>query len=91
MMLKKLIVSIVVSGMLLVVSSASLNAEEVETCVTSYQYGGATQQVCGVSTHEPVETGLADINPAMLASIFFSLAGTALIKAKKLARAEVAL
>ena len=65
-------------------------AEEVTECVTVTQYGNATGVVCGAK-HEPVEAGLADINPIVLASIFFTLAGASLVKAKKVKRAEVVL
>lgn len=42
-------------------------AEEVQTCTQVTQYGGAVGIVCGV--HTPVETGLADINPILLAGV----------------------
>jgi hypothetical protein len=54
------------------------------------QYGGGVGIVCGAK-HEPVETGLADINPLVLASMFFSLAGYGMYQYKKLLRKEVAL
>jgi len=76
--------------MLLAVSPAFVYAQEADTCVAVTQYGGSVSYVCGAK-HEPVETGLADINPLVLASIFFVLAGDSFIKAKKLSRAEVAL
>lgn len=47
-------------------------AEDVETCVEVTQYGGGVGIVCGAK-HEAVDTGLADINPLVLSSIFVSL------------------
>lgn len=88
-MLKRLIVVLVVSCVLFVVGSRVVMAQEADTCVTTTQYGGARQIVCGA--HTPVETGLADINPIVLASVFFGAAILSTIKAKNLKRAEVAL
>lgn len=77
-------------SLILLSSSATfVMAEEVQTCVQTTQYGGAVGTVCGA--HTPVETGLADINPVVLASVFFSLAGASLYKYKKLAKQEIAL
>ncbi len=64
-------------------------AESVQTCTQVTQYGGAVGIVCGA--HTPVETGLADINPVVLASIFFTFAGYGMYSYKKLLRKEVAL
>lgn len=64
-------------------------AEDLQTCVQVTQYGGAVGIVCGA--HTPVETGLADINPVVLASIFFTFAGYGMYSYKKLLRKEVAL
>ena len=65
-------------------------AEDQQTCVQVTQYGGGVGIVCGAK-HEPVETGLADINPLYLASFFFILAFVALRQYKKLVRSEISL
>lgn len=86
--MKNLIVFIF-SICVLVLTSSSVRAEEVETCTQVTQYGGGVGIVCGA--HTPVETGLADINPIVLASIFFTFAGYGMYSYKKLLRKEVAL
>lgn len=63
-------------------------AQEVETCVQVTQYGGGVGIVCGAK-HEPVETGLADINPLVLASLFFMFSGYGLYEYKKLQKVQV--
>lgn len=88
--MNKLIVIAAVSIMQYAVWVTPVNAETVQTCTQVTQYGGAVGVVCGVK-HEPVDTGLADINPVVLASVFFSLAGASLYKYKKLAKQEIAL
>jgi len=87
-MLKKVITVMIVLGGLYLASPVM--AEDVENCVQVTQYGGAVGVVCGAK-HEPVDTGLADINPAFLASTFFALASGAYIKARKLNKATIAL
>lgn len=87
-MLKKVLVSALVITSLFV--AKPVVAQEDTNCVQVTQYGGAVGIVCGAK-HEPVETGLADMNPFMLASVFFGLAGASLVKSKKIARAQVAL
>lgn len=93
-MLKKVLVSaLVVTSMFVakpVMPYGTIMAQDVTDCVQVTQYGGAVGIVCGAK-HEPVETGLADMNPFMLASVFFSLAVASLVKSKKIARAQVAL
>lgn len=95
-MLKKILVMLFVAGSLIVASPVTpygeILAEEADTCVTTTQYGGATQIVCGAK-HDAseIDTGLADINPIVLASMFFGAAVISTIKAKNLKRAEVAL
>lgn len=73
----------------LALTANSVRAEDVQTCTQVTQYGGAVGIVCGV--HTPVETGLADINPVVLASIFFTFAGYGMYSYKKILRKEVAL
>jgi len=87
--MNKLIKLLVVGFVLFTLGTSVVKAEE-ETCVAVTQYGGSVSYVCGAK-HETVDTGLADINPLVLASIFFVLAGSSFIKAKRLSRAEVAL
>lgn len=86
-MIKKVLVAIMFVGALL--TASPVMAEDKTECVTVTQYGGAVSYVCG--KHTPVETGLADINPVVLASAFLSLSSFAYIKAKKLAKASIAL
>lgn len=80
--MKRLIVIAVVCSMLYVVGLTQVNATDVQTCFQTTQYGGTVGIVCGA--HTPVETGLADINPVVLASIFFTFAGYGLYEYKKL-------
>jgi len=78
----------VISLLSLAVSSAK--AEEVQTCTQVTQYGGGVNVVCSTK-HEAVDTGLADINPLVLASTFFTFAGYGMYQYKKILRKEVAL
>lgn len=71
-------------------ASPVLADEQETTCVQVTQYGGGVGVVCGAK-HEPVEAGLADINPILLASASFGMAGFLLAKYKKLQRSEVGL
>jgi hypothetical protein len=87
--MKRLIVTLLIAVSLLSLAVSSAKAEDVQTCVQVTQYGGSVGVVCGI--HTPVETGLADINPVVLASIFFAFAGIGLYNYKKVLRAEVAL
>lgn len=85
-----IVVTSLVVALLSFVGSKPVRAEVVETCVQVTQYSGAVGVVCGVK-HEPVETGLADINPIVLASTFFLLAGASFLKYKKLAKENISL
>jgi LPXTG-motif cell wall-anchored protein len=69
--MKRLIVLVVFLTMVFVNPGAVLAQEE--TCVTVY--GGGV--VCGARTeiHEPVDTGLADINPIVLGAGLLSASG----------------
>ncbi len=73
--------------MLYAVRLTAVNAADVQTCTQVTQYGGAVGIVCGV--HTPVETGLADVNPLILASIFLSIAGYGTYQYKKLFKKEI--
>ena len=84
------IVILVVSLLFLASTASPIMAEEVQTCTQVSQYGGGVGIVCGAK-HEPVETGLADINPLVLASIFFSLAGYGMYQYRKLQKLEISL
>ena len=88
-MIMKSLTALVVSGWLLAISASATMAETVQTCTQVTQYGGAVGIVCGA--HTPVDTGLADINPVVLSSIFFTFAGYGMYSYKKLLRKEVAL
>lgn len=85
--MKRLIVIAVVCSMLYVAGLTQVNAADVQTCTQVTQYGGAVGIVCGA--HTPVDTGLADINPLVLASIFFTFAGYGLYEYKKLKKIQV--
>lgn len=87
--MKRLIVSLFFGYWLLFIATEAVRAEAVQTCTQVTQYGGAVGIVCGA--HTPVETGLADVNPVVLASIFFTFAGYGMYSYKKLLRKEVAL
>lgn len=90
-MLKRLIVTLLILTATLMAYPVRLTmADDNQNCVQVTQYGGAVGVVCGAK-HEPVNTGLADINPIVLASIFFAMAGITLAKYKKLVRSEVGL
>jgi hypothetical protein len=86
--MKNLITAVLVSASL--VMASPVVAEDTTNCVQVTQYGGGVGIVCGAK-HEPKDTGLADISPVLLASIFFSMAGFTLAKYKKLVRSEVGL
>ena len=85
--MKRLIVFIV-SIYILLTSSNSVRAEDVQTCTQVTQYGGGVGIVCGAK-HEPVDTGFADINPLVLASVFFMFSGYGLYEYKKLQKVQV--
>ncbi|MGB6838949.1 MAG: hypothetical protein WBD86_01260 [Microgenomates group bacterium] len=53
-----------------------------ENCVTVY--GGGV--VCGIETHEPIDTDLGDINPAVLGAGFILASGVLLYFSGKLAK-----
>ena len=86
--MKRLTILLLAISLLSLVTT-SVRAEDVQTCIQVTQYGGAVGIVCGA--HTPVETGLADINPVVLASIFFTFAGYGMYGYKKLLRTEVSL
>lgn len=87
-MKRLIVIALIVVGLLSTVARQA-KAEEVQTCTQVTQYGGAVGIVCGA--HTPVETGLADMNPVVLSSIFFTFAGYGMYSYKKLLRKEVAL
>lgn len=86
--MKRLIVSLLTSFVLLSSLAGPIMAEDVETCVQVTQYGGGVGIVCGAK-HQTVDTGLADINPLVLASFFFILAGVTFSQYKKIVRSEI--
>jgi hypothetical protein len=57
---------------LLTLSAVPSRAEDTQTCVQVTQYGGGVGIVCGAK-HEPVNTGLADINPLVLGFISLTI------------------
>lgn len=73
---------------LLTVLAVPSRAEDVQTCVQVTQYGGGVGIVCGAK-HEPINTGLADINPLVLSSIFLFLSGFGIYLYRKLLRKEI--
>ena len=86
--MKRLIVSLIAGFVLLSSLAGHVKAEDVETCVQVTQYGGGVGIVCGAK-HETVDTGLADINPIVLASLSFILAGVTFSQYKKIVRSEI--
>jgi succinate-acetate transporter protein len=73
----------------LLLTAKTVKAEDVQTCTQVTQYGGAVGIVCGV--HTPVDTGLADINPVALASLFFGMSGYGIYQYKKLQKTNISL
>jgi hypothetical protein len=88
--MKRLIVILLISLFTFVANPIAASAEEVTTCVQTTQYGGQVGIVCGAK-HEPVETGLADINPLTLASIFFIFSGFGIYNYRKLQKSDISL
>lgn len=90
--MKRLIVTILMLGLLVAQPASAVLAEDekLTNCVQVTQYGGGVGIVCGAE-HKPKEAGLADINPIVLASIFFVMAGVSFSQYKKLVRSEVGL
>ena len=88
--MKRLIVSLTFVIFNLLFLARPVMAETVQTCTQVTQYGGAVGIVCGAK-HDAskIDTGLADINPVVLASIFFTFAGYGMYSYKKLLRTEV--
>lgn len=76
--MKKLFLSLVILAAMASLPKAVLAQEN---CVTVY--GGGV--VCGASTHEPVETDLGDINPAILGIGFLLASGSLLYFSRKFA------
>jgi len=76
--MKKLFLSLVILAAMASLPKAVLAQEN---CVTVY--GGGV--VCGAETHEPVETDLGDINPAILGAGFLLASGSLLYFSKKFA------
>jgi len=60
-MLKKTIISTLCLITVLLVPASVLAQEQEITCTSVYE-GGV---VCGVKTHEPIETAIGDLNPAV--------------------------
>lgn len=87
--MKKLVTLFISVAASLSVAVTPVMAQAVETCTQVTQYGGAVKIVCGM--HEPVDTGLADMNPLVLASIFFILAAIALNQYRKIQKSDISL
>lgn len=77
--MKKLFLSLVILAAMTSLPKAVLAQEN---CVTVY--GGGV--VCGASTHEPVDTDLGDINPAVLGVGFLLASGSLLYFSRKIAK-----
>ncbi len=77
--MKKLFLSLVILVAIFSLPKAVLAQEN---CVTVY--GGGV--VCGAETHEPVDTDLGDINPAVLGVGFLLASGSLLYFSRKLAK-----
>ena len=76
--MKKLFLSLVILAVMSFLPKAVLAQEN---CVTVY--GGGV--VCGAETHEPVDTDLGDINPAVLGVGFLLASGSLLYFSRKFA------
>ncbi len=77
--MKKLFLSLVILAAMASLPKAVLAQEN---CVTVY--GGGV--VCGVETHEPIETDLGDINPSILGIGFLLVSGSLLYFSRKIAK-----
>ncbi len=77
--MKKLFLSLIVLATILSLPKAVLAQEN---CVTVY--GGGV--VCGAETHEPVETDLGDINPAILGIGFLVTSGSLLYFSRRIVK-----
>lgn len=66
--MKKLIVILTAVIALLSFNLSAVHAEDEQDCVSVTQYGGAVGIVCGVKTHEPVDTGLKE-NLALIGAL----------------------
>ena len=83
-----IVIALIVVSLLSTVARQAV-AQEVQTCFQTTQYGATVGIVSGA--HTPVDTGLADINPLVLASIFFMFSGYGLYEYKKLLKKEAVL
>jgi hypothetical protein len=77
--MKKLFLSLVITAVLFALPKAVLAQEN---CVTVY--GGGV--VCGAETHEPVDTDLGDINPAILGAGFLLASGSLLYFSRRIVK-----
>ena len=77
--MKKIFLSLAILGAIFSLPKTILAQEN---CVSVY--GGGV--VCGAETHEPVDTALGDINPAILGAGFLLASGSLLYYSKKLAK-----
>lgn len=78
--MKKLITTLFILILALSVPSGAYATHEAEHCVQVY--GGGV--VCGAEDHEPVEAGLGDVNPAVLAGVLLATSGALLYISKKM-------
>ena len=62
---------------------------EEEICVEATVYGGGIGVVCGIKTHEPVDTGIAD-NPLLLGAGLLITSGLLYRFSKKLKATQIA-
>ena len=77
--MKKLFLSLVILVTIFTLPKAVLAQEN---CVTVY--GGGV--VCGAETHEPVDTDLGDINPAVLGIGFLLASGSLLYFSRRIVK-----
>lgn len=77
--MKKLISILAVLGALLIAPVAAfadegqvLSETEDEICIETTVYGGGVGVVCGIKTHEPVDTGVEDIIPVLAGGLLVS-------------------
>ena len=77
--MKKLFISLAILAAMASLPKAVLAQEN---CVTVY--GGGV--VCGAETHEPVDTDLGDINPAVLGIGFLLASGSLLYFSRRIVK-----
>ena len=84
--MKKLIF---VLALVLSLTTAKPVMAEDQTCVEVQVYGGGVGTVCGAKTHEPVNTDIAGITPAVIGGGFIGLSAVLAYFSKKFKRTNI--